>query len=210
MISIYTLSGFSRGSPSHVRVGDLNHESTADDAAPQQIPVARSIAHEQYRNPYVYNDIGLLQLMRNIKVTEYARPACLYTEHNLLSTIPVIATGWGRTDVVGPTSKDLLEVTLEQFSTGQCRKVYAPSRQLPSGVSGDSQICAGSMHEKKDTCKGDSGGPLQVKHETAPCMFSIVGVTSFGKGCGIVGVPGVYTRVSNYIDWIEERAFSGE
>lgn len=58
--------------------------------------------------------------------------------------------------------------------------------------------------------KGDSGGPLELDEELLEGTFStIVGVTSFGKACGFVGVPGVYTRVSNYIEWIEGIVWKG-
>jgi secreted trypsin-like serine protease len=50
--------------------------------------------------------------------------------------------------------------------------------------------------------QGDSGGPLQVKNKRISCMYTIIGVTSFGSQCGI-GDPGVYTRVSKYVPWIE-------
>lgn len=53
--------------------------------------------------------------------------------------------------------------------------------------------------------KGDSGGPLELDQELRRGTFStIVGVTSFGKACGFPGIPGVYTRVSSYIEWIED------
>lgn len=190
-----------------MRVGDLNYSTATDDAAPQTIPVGKSIAHEKYRPPHVYNDIGLLQLTRPVEITRYARPACLFTEPNILATEPLIATGWGRTEFYGPSSADLLQVTLEQFSIDQCAQSYKPSPQLPMGVEGDSQLCAGSRFEQKDTCNGDSGGPLQmIRHgnRNNNVQYNIVGVTSFGKGCGTIGVPGVYTRVSHYVDWIEE------
>lgn len=155
----------------------------------------------------MYNDIGLIELEQSIHVTKYARPACLYVEQSVLATEPLIATGWGRTDFGGDSSDHLLEVTLQQFSNGDCSPSYEVSRRLPGGLNEESQMCAGSRTERKDTCEGDSGGPLQIVHEESTCMFNVVGITSFGKGCGIVGVPGVYTRVSYYIDWIEKRAF---
>lgn len=51
--------------------------------------------------------------------------------------------------------------------------------------------------------QGDSGGPLQSYHTSVSCMYIIDGVTSFGKSCGTLGIPGVYTRVYSYLDWIE-------
>lgn len=185
----------------------MNYKSETDDAAPQTIPVAAAIAHEQYRPQYVYNDIGLLELQSPITLTEYVRPACLSIDDSSVAMEPLIATGWGKIAFHGPSSADLLEVTLDHFSTEVCSNIHKPSKQLPGGINGDSQLCAGSLYEKKDTCRGDSGGPLQIRHEAIDCMYRIVGVTSFGKGCGNIGIPGVYTRVSHFIDWIEERAF---
>lgn len=52
--------------------------------------------------------------------------------------------------------------------------------------------------------QGDSGGPLQIKNPNYLCMHLQIGVTSFGKFCGKKNLPGVYTKVSNYISWIEE------
>lgn len=60
--------------------------------------------------------------------------------------------------------------------------------------------------------QGDSGGPLQVIHPNTPqtkCMYDIIGITSFGVvGCGLdKNLPGVYTRVSNYLEWIENTVW---
>lgn len=199
---------FYRGSPTYVRVGDLDYGKASDDADPQTIAVQRAISHDSYRRAYAYNDIGLLELQHNIQVSVYARPACLNTDSELVATEPVIATGWGHTELFGNNSPVLMEVELEQFSTAECGNTYKAGKTLPTGLNGDSQMCAGSRIAVKDTCNGDSGGPLQVYHRDVKCMFKIVGVTSFGQGCGIVGVPGVYTRVSFYLDWVESVAFA--
>lgn len=57
--------------------------------------------------------------------------------------------------------------------------------------------------------QGDSGGPIQIKMplDTNGNMHWILGVTSFGIKCGRKNRPGVYTRVSSFIDWIEENVW---
>jgi transmembrane protease serine 3 len=73
----------------------------------------------------------------------------------------------------------------------------------------DSQICAGGVRGK-DTCNGDSGGPLQTSHHDAPCVYNIVGVTSFGSQmCGTTSY-GIYAKVSYFLDWIENIVWEQE
>ena len=50
--------------------------------------------------------------------------------------------------------------------------------------------------------QGDSGGPLQTPVIKETCMYLVAGVVSLGQGCGL-GVPGIYTRVSTFVPWIE-------
>ena len=52
----------------------------------------------------------------------------------------------------------------------------------------------------KDTCRGDSGGPLMVKHSTG--RYVLAGITSWGIGCARPSLPGMYTRAANHVDWI--------
>lgn len=67
----------------------------------------------------------------------------------------------------------------------------------------DHQICAGDSEIISDTCEADSGGPFTL---TFGNWKSLVGVTSFGpNACNREKLPGVYTRVSSFIDWIEEK-----
>lgn len=62
--------------------------------------------------------------------------------------------------------------------------------------------------------QGDSGGPLMLDNrfddKANQRVYTIVGVTSFGKACGIAKSPGIYTRVYNYLSWIESVVWPNE
>lgn len=126
------------------------------------------------------------------------------------SAWPLWAAGFGRTeddnsDVPNFKTRDarigwagshtLKEVDLAQYDDPQCA---------------ENQICAGARLEAthpKDTCNGDSGGPLALPgHDGCPIL---VGLVSYGPPyhhCGDPGVSAVYTRVSSYAKWIQENA----
>lgn len=64
----------------------------------------------------------------------------------------------------------------------------------------DTQLCAGGERDK-DSCNGDSGGPL-LHNKGNDRQHYIEGIVSFGAKCGTAGWPGIYTRVTAYKDWI--------
>jgi secreted trypsin-like serine protease len=81
------------------------------------------------------------------------------------------------------------------------------SNQLEQGIV-DGQLCAAAVEGGRGTCKGDGGGPLQITLEENPCVHYVVGVNSFGvAGCGEENSPEVFTRVSEYLDWIESKVW---
>ena len=66
----------------------------------------------------------------------------------------------------------------------------------------ESQLCAGGIFAE-DSCDGDSGGPLMAQNRGK--VWAIEGVVSFGNRCGLENWPAVYTRVTNYEDWIKSK-----
>lgn len=72
----------------------------------------------------------------------------------------------------------------------------------------DNQICANGPKDA-GACKGDSGGPLFNTTFTNEEVRSYqVGIVSFGatqKSCGNPELPTVFTRVDQYLKWIEEH-----
>lgn len=94
-----------------------------------------------------------------------------------------------------------LQVWLPVISNEDCSKVY---RELGQEI-GDGQLCAGGA-EGKDSCAGDSGGPIMstgISSRDGRARYFLAGVVSYGpRQCGKKDWPGVYTRVSRYTDWI--------
>lgn len=70
-----------------------------------------------------------------------------------------------------------------------CQRAYGSIFQVPI------MMCAGYIYGGRDTCQGDSGGPLTVDGH-------VIGIVSFGKGCGEPKFPGIYTNVAVFRDWI--------
>lgn len=64
------------------------------------------------------------------------------------------------------------------------------------------ELCAGLLQGGKDACQGDSGGPFLCKNPNFPEQWYLAGIVSHGEGCARPNEPGVYTRVSKYIEWI--------
>ncbi|EFA12222.2 serine protease P60 [Tribolium castaneum] len=193
-----------------VRLGDLDLKNTTEDADPRDFAVTRIYVHPKYKSASHYHDIALLKINRSISIiSQYFRPACLQIEER--SGDHLQAIGWGKTDFFGDTSSHLLKVNLTTVPYKECKQRFTSSRRLKEGIKDKEQICAGDS-EGGDTCPGDSGGPLHYKKQRSLSFlgydidehFVVVGVTSFGKGCGVQNSIGVYTKVIPYLNWIED------
>uniref|UniRef100_F7E740 Serine protease 48 n=1 Tax=Callithrix jacchus TaxID=9483 RepID=F7E740_CALJA len=82
-----------------------------------------------------------------------------------------------------------------------CEQLYNPiGIFLPAlePVIKEDKICAGDTQNLKDSCKGDSGGPLSCHIDG---IWIQIGVVSWGLECGKI-LPGVYTNVIYYQKWI--------
>ena len=88
----------------------------------------------------------------------------------------------------------LVEVRLNTMTNSECARIHGDHR-----IS-DNMICAGATG--RDSCEGDSGGPLAVLGQDG--SYRQIGVVSWGNGCAKPGYPGVYTRLSSLLGWIEK------
>ncbi|XP_078599459.1 uncharacterized protein LOC144874781 [Branchiostoma floridae x Branchiostoma japonicum] len=158
--------------------------------------VSGIIVHSQYNQYTVKNDIALVKMNRPV---EFAHGGinfiCLpefgekFSEHSTCYT-----AGWGLTEE-NAQSHVIQEVKLPIVPHATCNKPSSYNSYVT-----DKMLCAGKMAGGVDTCQGDSGGPLVC--EKADGRWYLVGITSWGRGCGEPNYPGVYTKVSAYMDWI--------
>ncbi|XP_045491241.1 uncharacterized protein LOC123691065 isoform X1 [Colias croceus] len=160
--------------------------------------VRQVVLHPRYAPRGFRNDIALLRV-DPLPLHARLRPACLPPPR---AQPPAgqhcTVVGWGQLYEHERVFPDTLqEVELPVISTAECRR---RTRLLPLYRVTEDMFCAGYERGGRDACLGDSGGPLMCQESE---RWFIYGVTSNGYGCARANRPGVYTKVSNYIDWID-------
>lgn len=183
--------------PEEVKLGLSDHNQLIDDAP--QVPVSELIVHELYNNSDIYYDLALIRLQEPLVFHDTLRPACLPTDAaESYEGRWGYVYGWGVTNTSDFMLSDRLQETRLAILGPDCDgKTIGNVRPTPD------MLCAATKKGGKDTCTGDSGGPMTVPE--GKNRHVIVGITSFGEGCGEAGVPGAYTRVTSYLDWILEK-----
>jgi secreted trypsin-like serine protease len=144
------------------------------------------------------NDIALMKTKKSVLVRGTSKIKLARKNHDFVGSKAVVS-GFGTVREGGYGSPNLMSTTVDILSDAYCQVVYL------LGYKSDQMMCAGHLFGGQDSCQGDSGGPLVVKDEYEAVQ---AGVVSFGRGCGRLLVPGVYTRVSHYADWIDEQTRS--
>lgn len=164
------------------------------DSEGERVRVTQILKHPEWDKAAVTNDLGLLQLERAVGIAPIGLPG---PEHAPLAqpAARAITSGWGATAEGGAGSDDLRYVRLTVRSTAPCAAIYGR-------IDERTQLCASSSRAGQDSCQGDSGGPLFVGEGATA---RLLGVVSYGRGCGRRGIPGVYTRVAGYGDWIGQN-----
>ncbi|MEU3888600.1 serine protease [Streptomyces sp. NPDC029041] len=96
--------------------------------------------------------------------------------------------GWGDTTGAGEYPDSLRAARVRVLPDAMCEEAYPGGAE--GAYDGTSMVCAGETKGGRDACQGDSGGPLVAKGR-------LIGLVSWGIGCGEAGNPGVYMRVSD-------------
>ncbi|XP_068083920.1 phenoloxidase-activating factor 2 [Anabrus simplex] len=169
----------------------------------QEAEVDEIILYPKYSSNYLMNDIALLLTSQTFRIGLRVGKVCLPNERGMFPPgANCIATGWGRNKY---GDRGELQTTLKQIEVPIVPHNVCQSRLRKTYLGhffelDKSYICAGG-NDKRDMCKGDAGGPLVCERDGS---YYQAGVVSWGVGCGLGKLPGVYSDVSLFSEWIRK------
>jgi len=170
------------------------HQHSKDETE-RAFKIEKVVIHPSWQTK---GDISLFKLAEPVDFSKdkHLVPICLAKSGLDVLNMTCSTSGWGRTSLTKPPPDVLQTVDTKIITNELCEKENGGVRHVQEG-----NICSGGQEEGKGACFGDSGGPLQIKLDGA---WTQVGIVSWGKPCAHVSHADVYTRVSTYIDWINE------
>ncbi|XP_062993333.1 serine protease 27-like [Elgaria multicarinata webbii] len=171
--------------------------------------VNQIIVHPYFAGDGLSADIALVRLEEPVNFSRTILPVCLPNSSDP-DIFPVgmacWVTGWGQISPdVNMVARTLQELEVLIIDVEACNEMYhneSDSYAMPEGyrLIYKDMICAGYPEGKKDTCQGDSGGPLVCELNGT---WYLAGVVSFGFECAKPSRPGIYTRVTSFMNWIQ-------
>lgn len=160
----------------------------------ERVPV-KEILHPSYNKPIrEANDLMLVKVDKPFELTDCVNTACLPTGR-VRSGKSCWITGWGtlRSNARGPTQLQEAAVDIKEC---------AGSKYDPKTITEEMMCANGETIDGKttDACQGDSGGPLVC--ESSAGVWEVQGATSWGMGCALTDYPGIWSSVTDNLDWI--------
>jgi secreted trypsin-like serine protease len=167
--------------------------------------VKHIILHEKYIPGEQEYDIALMKLDRPLLLHKLIGVAAIN-----LPSVPhpslypplgneCVIVGWGCTDVEGSSTPKAKYVHLEVISNARCNYVYSHGVDLNN----EHEFCAGFVNRRVGVCPGDSGSGLVC--QSGPSNWTVAGVASSTHGLKPDSYPGIFTRVSFFVDWIQSN-----
>ncbi|XP_062329166.1 transmembrane protease serine 13a [Osmerus eperlanus] len=174
--------------------------TVSQDQLPIPYYVEQILLNENYNNKTNDRDIALLKLTAPVTFTGVVQPACLPAFDQMFHQgSNCWTTGFGTTsEGAASGSTTLMGVQVELIDSRVCN-----SSMIYAGTVSTNMMCAGDLKGGRDSCQGDSGGPLVCQADDS--RWYLVGVTSWGAGCGQRSQPGVYTKVSSLVPWVYRK-----
>ncbi|KAI4891022.1 hypothetical protein NFI96_013879, partial [Prochilodus magdalenae] len=184
------------------------HNVDIMDGTEQVFPVTHVIVHESYDPVSMDSDLALLRLQTPATLSAYTVPVCLptlqFADMELAAVRFHTVSGWGRLTDGGNVQSSQLPKELKSPILRKLEVPLLPNPQcfLKSGVNiTDNMLCAGYFEGRQESCRGNDGSPLVTQYGDTTFL---TGIVSWGKGCAHPGFYRIYTKVSNFLDWIQQ------
>lgn len=160
--------------------------------------------HESFNDNNIMsgNDVAVIKLKQKIKFGSGAHvgKVCIVSEHSRVADASACQiVGWGQSNRPNKRVQHLEFADIHLQTRDTCRGRY--NDQL--------LLCAGGDPSGKDTCFGDSGGPLICRPKGSKSVDSEwlqFGITSYGVSNDCGRLPTFYTRVAHHHEWIKKQA----
>ncbi|XP_036009720.1 tissue-type plasminogen activator isoform X2 [Mus musculus] len=194
--------------PNHLKVVLGRTYRVVPGEEEQTFEIEKYIVHEEFDDDTYDNDIALLQLRSQSKQcaqeSSSVGTACLPDPNlQLPDWTECELSGYGKHEASSPFFSDRLkEAHVRLYPSSRCTSQHLFNKTVTNNMLCAGDTRSGGNQDLHDACQGDSGGPLV-------CMINkqmtLTGIISWGLGCGQKDVPGVYTKVTNYLDWIHDN-----
>ncbi|XP_052896951.1 mucin-5AC [Anopheles moucheti] len=183
-----------------LRLGEYDLALEEEPYGYQERRVQIVASHPQFDPRTFEYDLALLRFYEPVIFQPNIIPVCVPENDENFIGRTAFVTGWGRLYEDGPLPSVLQEVTVPVIENKICETMYRSAgyiEHIPHIF-----ICAGWKKGGYDSCEGDSGGPMVIQRPDK--RFLLAGVISWGIGCAEPNQPGVYTRISEFRDWINQ------
>ncbi|XP_062140509.1 serine protease 1 [Drosophila sulfurigaster albostrigata] len=173
--------------PSRVKIVAGTPRRLVKTGNTQELNVDKVRPHPKYSPSTLANDIGILRLKESIRLDDTFATIIPIVDRDPTAGLLCTVVGWGTVIQYGPTPDEAVNGDVTINTNAWCSKIAGFKKGM---------VCASNANDfEVDSCQGDSGGPLM-------CDGKVVGIVSFGTGCGEPDSAGVYTDVYRYREWI--------
>ncbi|GAB6024709.1 Mannan-binding lectin serine protease 1 [Chamberlinius hualienensis] len=185
---------------SHLKIKLGKHDRTVTDIYEKVSSIEKYKVHPHFDDSSFDNDIALIKLKDRVVYSNYILPICLPKKGFMtkfykgqMNKAAGYVAGWGQLKEAGLQPNELRAVNLPLVDQDTCKK-------STSATVTENMFCAGYKQSAGDACKGDSGGPFEMVDSK---KLYLAGIVSWGEGCARPAKYGFYTKVENFIDFIQ-------